>query len=129
MLQTTVQSYAAAMPGVPARVVRLRYYGGMSQGVVISGGEIAEQLVFNAVTGKRASMTEPGYPPTGYPFGWNAQQTMKSIHRGDYFGVSGRCMSLFAALSLIYLSVSGVVLYWKMWSRRRQQGRPALFWA
>lgn len=128
MLQTTMSSYQAAMPGVPARVIRLRFYGGMPQGVVVSGGEEAQQLVFNAVTGKHASETEPGYPVTGFPFGWQAHQWAKMVHRGDMFGLSGRLMDLIAGLSMVYLSISGIVMYWDMWSKRRKTGRSTLFW-
>jgi uncharacterized iron-regulated membrane protein len=129
MLKMTLTAYQSAVPGVPPRVVRLRYYGGMSQGVVISGEHIARQLVFDTATGRQVSMTEPGYPPTGYTFGWNAQQMMKSAHRGDYFGVTGQFMTLFSGLAMAYLSVSGIVMYWNMWRRRRAQGRAGLFWA
>ncbi len=128
MLQTAMASYQAAMPGVPARVIRLRTYGGMPQGVIVSGGEEAQQLVFNAVTGKHASETEPGYPVTGFPFGWQAHQWAKMVHRGDMFGLSGRFMDLFAGLSMVYLSISGIAMYWDMWSKRRKAGRPRLFW-
>jgi uncharacterized iron-regulated membrane protein len=129
MLDGTLAAYHAVMPGVPMRVVRLRNYAGMSQGVIISGGPVARQLVFDTSTGRRVSLTEPGYPPTGFPFGWQAHQLAKSIHRGDFFGLTGRFMSLLAGLSMVYLSLSGIVMYWNMWKRRRAQGRKKLFWA
>jgi uncharacterized iron-regulated membrane protein len=129
MLNTTLSAYQSAMPGVPLRAVRLRYYGGMSQGVTISAGDEAKQLVFNTATGRRVSLTEPGYPPTGFPFGWQAHQYAKSIHRGDFFGLTGRFMSLIAGLVMTYLSVSGIIMYWNMWSKRRAQGRRGFFWA
>ena len=101
----------------------------MQQGVVIIGlGNDTQQVVFNAGTGRRVSLTEPGYPPTGFPFGWQAHQTAKQIHRGSYIGLSGRWMDLLGGLAIIYLSVSGVVMYVDMWNRRRRGGRPALLW-
>jgi uncharacterized iron-regulated membrane protein len=126
MLATTLAAYEAAMPDVSARVIRLRYYGGMPQGVVVTGKQEATQLVFNAATGRRASETEPGYPPTGFPFGWQAHQWAKKIHRGDIFGLSGRLMDLFAGLSMVYLSISGIVMYYELWSKRRRAGRSRL---
>ena len=128
MLHTTLTAYHQAMPGVAIRVVRLRYFGGMPQGAVISDGEVAKQLVFNAVTGRRVSTSEPGYPVTGFPFGWRAHQIAKSIHRGDYIGMPGRFTDLIAGLSMIYLSVSGIVMYWDLWSKRRKAGRKGLVW-
>ncbi len=128
MLRTTLASYQSLLPDTPIRVVRLREFGGMKQGVIVTGEEEADQVVFNAVTGERASMTEPGYPKVGFPFGWEAHQIAKKVHRGDYFGMSGRWADLFAGLALIYLSISGVVMYVDMWGKRKRIGRSGLLW-
>jgi uncharacterized iron-regulated membrane protein len=128
MLQTTLGAYQSGMPDIPARVIRLRYFGGMPQGVIVTGGEEARQLVFNAVTGRHASETEPGYPTTGFPFGWQAHQWAKAVHRGDFFGMSGRFMDLFAGLAMVYLSISGIAMYYELWSKRRRAGRSGLLW-
>ncbi|HUO23994.1 MAG TPA: PepSY-associated TM helix domain-containing protein [Caulobacteraceae bacterium] len=128
MMQTTLAAYAKTVPGGGVRVVRLRYYGSMPQGVIVSDEPTARQLVYDASTGRRVSETEPGYPRVGFPFGWQAHQTAKSIHRGDAFGLTGRFMDLLSGLALIYLSVSGVVMYLDMWKRRRALGRKGLVW-
>jgi hypothetical protein len=124
MLKTTLAAHGDA----PIRAVRLRIYGGMPQGVVITGEPEAHQRVFNAETGRPASLTEPGYPPQHFPFGWQAHQIAKQIHRGDFIGLPGRFMDLFAGLSLIYLTVSGAVMYFDLWRRRKKAGRTALVW-
>ena len=41
---------------------------------------------------------------------------------GAGFGLPARWMSLFAGLALVYLSVSGLVMYFQMSSRRRKGG-------
>ncbi len=123
MLDTTLAAYGDA----PIRVIRLRYFAGMPQGAIITGGT-AQQLVFNAGTGRRVSMTERGYPYTGFPFGWREHELMKRIHRGDVIGLPGRFMDLFAGLSLIYLSASGLWMYFDLWKRRKAQGRKQAFW-
>jgi uncharacterized iron-regulated membrane protein len=128
MLRTTLGAYQAAMPDTPARVIRLRFFGGMPQGVIVTGEEEARQLVFNAATGRRASETEPGYPVTGFPFGWQAHQVAKSVHRGDFFGLTGRFMDLFSGLAMIYLSISGIAMYYELWRKRRKAGRSGLVW-
>ena len=128
MWRMVTASYKAAMPGVPMRAVRLRYFAGIPQGVVITGSDEADQLVFNAKTGQEMGQSEPGYPPTGFPFGWHIHQLAKNVHRGDLIGMPGRAMSLMTGLSLIYLSISGIVMYWEMWKKRRETGRHGLFW-
>jgi uncharacterized iron-regulated membrane protein len=128
MLRTTLGAYQAAMPDTPARVIRLRFFGGMPQGVIVTGEGEARQLVFNAATGRRASETEPGYPITGFPFGWQAHQVAKSVHRGDFLGLSGRLMDLFSGLAMIYLSISGFAMYYELWRKRRHAGRSGVVW-
>ncbi len=128
MANTTLTAYRSALPDTPIKVLRLRTYGGMPQGVVITGEAEARQIVFNAVTGDRAGQTEPGYPVSGFPFGWQAHQIAKQVHRGDFIGLTGRWMDLFAGLSLIFLSISGAVMYFDMWQRRKGMGRNGLLW-
>ena len=128
MLQATLTAYHADDPTGRPRVIRLRHYAAYDQGVVITDGSTARQLVFNTRTGTRMSLSEPGYPGTGFPFGWQAHQYAKSIHRGDFFGLTGRLTSLIAGLSMVYLSISGIVMYWTMWQKRRRTNRPAFFW-
>lgn len=129
MLTTSLNSWRTTLPDQPLKVLRLRIYGGMPQGIVVAGlGEETQQVAFNATTGRTASETEPGYPETGFPFGWQAHQIAKQIHRGSYLGLTGRWMDFLSALSMIFLSISGAWMYYEMWQRRRRSGRKALIW-
>jgi len=129
MLQTTLSAGQRTAGAAPIKVVRLRYFNGIPQGILIAGdGDNTAQLVFNADTGKPMSITEPGYPKTHYHLGWKEHEIVKEIHRGDFFGLPGRLMDLFAGLSIIYLSISGGVMYVGLWRRRRRGGSTALFW-
>ncbi|MHB8284311.1 MAG: PepSY domain-containing protein [Caulobacteraceae bacterium] len=128
LLATTLSAYRAALSPAPIKVVRLRYFSGMPQGVVISGDRDARQSVFNAQTGAAVSSSGPGYPPTGFPFGWQEHELMKQIHRGDIIGLPGRFMDLFAGLSLIFLTTSGLVMYLDLYRRRRKSARNGLIW-
>jgi uncharacterized iron-regulated membrane protein len=129
MLTTTLAAHRELAPGQPVKALRLRIYGGMPQAIVIAGsGEATRQEAFDARTGRAVTLTEPGYPETGFPFGWQAHQIAKAVHRGDYIGLSGRWMDLFAGVSIVFLSTSGIVMYINMWGRRRQGGRPAIIW-
>lgn len=129
MLQTTLSAGKQTSGASPIKTVRLRYFNGIPQGILIAGdGDNTSQLVYNAQTGKPMSMTEPGYPKTHYHLGWKEHEIVKEIHRGDFFGLPGRLMDLLAGLSLIFLCVSGVLMYLDLWRRRRRGGRTALFW-
>jgi uncharacterized iron-regulated membrane protein len=128
MLRTTIAASENAAPDAPIKVVRLRYFAAIPQGVVITGGEETRQLVFNAASGRKAFEYEPGYPITGFPFGWEEHEIVKRIHRGDYFGLPGRWTDLLAGLSLIALACSGLAMYLEMWSKRRRSGRWNPLW-
>ena len=128
MLKVTVDSERTYAGDVPLKVIRLRYYAGMPQGVLVTGGADNKQMVFNAQTGRAVSETEPGYPPVGFPFGWQAHQLAKDVHRGGILGLPGRFMDLLAGLSMLYLSVSGIWIYIDLWKRRRKAGKAALVW-
>ncbi len=128
MLRVTLAALKATGADAPIQVVRLRNYGGYRQGVVVTGGDASQQLVFNADTGAAMSETEPGYPHAHFPFGWQAHQWAKNLHRGGFIGLPGRSLDLIAGLALIYLSISGAVMYWQMWQRRRQSGRNQIVW-
>ncbi len=129
MLATTLSAYHADEGSTPVKVLRLRYFAGMPQGLILTGGADTRQLVYNASTGARAHMTEPGYPYTGFPFGWREHELMKQIHRGDALGMPGRLLDVFAGLSLIFLSISGLWMYVDTLRKRKRAGRSELFWA
>lgn len=130
MLDASVGGYHALKSDGQIKVIRLRHYGGMPQGVIVTGDEGGEvrQLVFNAATGRRVSLTEPGFPKVGFPFGWQAHQTAKAIHSGEFFGLPGRLIDFIAGFALVYLSVSGMVIYVELWSRRRKAGLSKPLW-
>ena len=129
MLATTLSSYHAAEGNTPIKVLRLRYFSGMPQGVILTGGpDETRQLAYNTDTGEVAHMTEKSYPYMGFPFGWREHEYMKQIHRGDALGLPGRLMDVFAGLSLVFLSASGLYMYVDLLRRRRRGGRTQLFW-
>jgi uncharacterized iron-regulated membrane protein len=131
MLGTTLSAYHAAEGSTPIKVLRLRYFSGMPQGLIIAAGKTDDdthQVVYNAETGHTAQMAESSYPYQGFPFGWREHEFMKQIHRGDALGIPGRLMDLFAGLSLVFLSASGLVMYVGLLRKRRKGGRKQMFW-
>jgi uncharacterized iron-regulated membrane protein len=130
MLHTTLTALRADSGDAPIKVLRLRYFAGMPQGVVVAGvGEDTRQVAFNAATGGKAWLSGPGYPDTDMTWGWQASQTAKKIHRGDWMGPIGRWVDLLSGLALLYLAISGMVMYLDLWSRRRKAGRHGFFWS
>jgi uncharacterized iron-regulated membrane protein len=128
MSRTTLAAASKASDAPSPRVVRLRTYGGMPQGVVITGDEVARQLVFDARTGQPAGLYEAGYPKTPMPFEWGAHETWKRLHRGDYFGLTGRWMDLLSGLAILFLTISGIVMYLQVRRARVRTGRRGVFW-
>ena len=121
MLRTTLTAYHAAAGSEPIKVLRLRTFAGMQQGVVVYGHPDTRQLAFNASTGARARLTEAGYPRTGQTFGWQGDQLLKALHRGDFMGMAGRWLSLLTGCALLFMSASGAVLYFS--GRKTFSGR------
>lgn len=128
MAHATLVAFDRDYPGVPMRVLRLRYFAGYAQGAVVTGEEHPVQHVFNTKTGSEMGVTEPGYPITNFPFGWQWHQTVKKLHRGDYFGLTGNWIEWLGGVALLYFSVSGLWMYWEMWRKRAKSGRTDLVW-
>ncbi|WP_206243909.1 PepSY-associated TM helix domain-containing protein [Novosphingobium terrae] len=133
MTSATLTAFREKEPETPIRVLRVRLYATMPQGGVVAGSGPAfdgepHAVLFNTRTGKVATLGEPEYPVSGFPLGTQVHEDIKHLHSGMLLGLSGRAMNLLAGLALIWLSVSGMVMYWQMYAKRRQSGRNALFW-
>ncbi len=128
MADATLRALHAFDPRVAVKVLRMRSYAGMSQGVVVTDDPVTRQLVFNTATGKPVGLSEPGYPPSGFPLGVATHEWVKHFHSGFLFGPWARVLDLLAGLSAIFLAVSGLTMYLDMYGRRRRSGRKALFW-
>jgi len=50
------------------------------------------------------------------------------IHDGEIVGPAGRVASLILGLALLFFSVSGIWMYWKMFDARRRTGKADPFW-
>ena len=126
--RVTATILAQANPAFPVRVIRVRNYAGMDQGVVITGSSFTRQLIFDAKTGRETRLSEPNYPSSGFPLGMDVHEWVKHFHSGYLFGLPARFLDLFAGLSLIFLSVSGITMYVEMYGKRRKSGRTTPFW-
>ena len=127
LASATAAAFRAAEPQTPIRVLRVRNFGGMEQGVVVTGGPFTRQLVYDAATGRKTNLSEPAYP-SGFPLGMDVHEWVKHFHSGYLFGLPARFLDLLAGLSLVFLSISGLVMYAEMYGKRRRTGRRGLFW-
>lgn len=74
-----------------------------------------------------AAATSGAQIGNGYFADWH--QIVKRMHRGDIIGhFEGRYIDIAAGLSLLYLFLSGLILYIGMLIRRREAGRKGVFW-
>jgi uncharacterized iron-regulated membrane protein len=128
MTEVTLAAFRSARPDTGIKVLRLRYFAGYPQGIVVAADSDTTQLVYNTATGAALGLAEKGYPNMGFPFGWEWNQRLKRIHRGDILGMSGRWVVVISALALAYLALSGLVLYYQAWLRRYRSGRRSLLW-
>ena len=125
-LRVTLDAERAALNGAPIKVIRIRTYQNHVQGVVVTGeGNDTSQLVYNAQTGLTPSEAELGISQTSFPFGWDAHQLGKAIHRGSYFGLWARIFDFLAGLALIYLCLNGFFLYVDFWLAARKAKKAA----
>jgi uncharacterized iron-regulated membrane protein len=128
MTRATLVAFGRENPDTGIKVLRLRYFSGFAQGIVVAADRDTTQYVYNMATGAAMGLSEKGYPEMGFPFGWDWNQRLKRIHRGDVAGMSGRWIVAVSGLALAYLSISGLVLYYQAWMRRYRTGRRALLW-
>lgn len=129
LLANTYQGARRIAPDAKFNSVWLRVAGDLTEGIVTIGGPNPRQLTFNAVTGERLLPDSPSLPPTGYVERWDIHQIVKRIHRGDYFGFTGRWMDVACGIALLILASSAIVMYFDMMARRRKLGRSGWFWS
>jgi uncharacterized iron-regulated membrane protein len=127
MTRATLSAFRNAEPGVGIKVLRLRYFAGYAQGIIVAADRDTTQLVYNIATGMKMSLSEKGYPYTDV-LGWQWNQWLKQLHRGDIFGMSGRWIVTVSGFALVYMAISGLVLYYQAWMRRVRSGRRSLLW-
>ena len=118
-----------AAPSEEFNWVELRMDGGIPVGIVAVAGANTRHLEFNAVTGELI-----GGPKVESPFAMfsrgpsSAHDLIKGFHRGDVIGQSGAWISFLVGASLFAMTVSGLVMYFKMLIARRKIERHGWFW-
>ena len=125
---TVVQAAHQQKPDAKPDFVELRNVGGATVGQLQFGKEV---LAFDAATGapvKAVSLTSAKPPKS-------LRQTIKQWHRfwgPDYFSHRDKPGVYFEfgfGLVLWAMIISGLVMYWNLWSARAKMDRKQLFWS
>ena len=124
----TLQAFRADEPTTPIRAIRARVWFGQAEGAVVTATNPTRQRVYNAATGAEQGLSSPLYPPSAFPLGTDVHEWAKHFHSGELIGLPTQVLDLLAGLSLVFLSGSGLWMYWDMWRKRAGTGRKALFW-
>lgn len=113
-------------PDAPLTAVSLVMSKGQLVGVATFGGPYPGTITLRAADGEQLlGPPRPSTPRTPVDY----HQMLKRLHRGDFIGsFYGRYMSITAGLCLLFLSISGLVMYIEMLKRRSKNGRIKFFW-
>ncbi|MGC3982163.1 MAG: PepSY-associated TM helix domain-containing protein [Steroidobacteraceae bacterium] len=130
MAAAAQSAYLAAQvlaPDAPMSALRMSMANGRLQGAADFSGPYPGRIVVRAADGKRLS-SPPG--PTTPQSQVAYHQLLKRFHRGDFIGsFSGRYMSITAGFCLLFLSISGIVMYFDLRRARSQRGKRQWFWS
>lgn len=115
-------SIAAARRARPAMVVEhldLAFTPGGVRAVAGAASPFGDHLTLDARTG--AVLPEWRLTP-----GWH--NWLQNLHAGYSFGPVGRVLSAIMAVSLLALGVTGLIVYFDLYRRRRRGGRVNPLW-
>ena len=95
-----------------------------------ASGERDTELRFYAATGRPMTpLVADGNPFGPQPPEFATRERIKSLHKGDAYGLAGQFLGLLTGLALITLTVSGALLYRQLWRARRRAGHRSLVWS
>jgi uncharacterized iron-regulated membrane protein len=115
-----------AAPYSPMAWVELRMANGIPIGQVMMGTRL---LAFNALTGESVTPLPTRSIPQGGALPPSLRQRLKTWHRfWNRQDTPGVYVEFLAGLTLWTLVISGLVMYFRLWSTRWKQGRPQPFW-
>lgn len=125
-LTATEEAAQRQLPGQRLLSVKLRVYHDIAEGIVWTDEFTPFAYVFDARSG--AMLTPNSEHLSKFFMPWHMHQLVKRMHRGDILGLSGRWMGLLTGLSLLFLAISGIVMYFDLLGNRRGRGHRELFW-
>ncbi len=129
---TTAISKSVPAGSTPASVdIQLRMQDDQPVATV-SMGNAAGAVTVNVTTGTVTPV--PLATPDAKPWYQDMQtrvrlhDVLQDLHRGTFIGVSGQVLDLLTGLSFAFLAISGAVMYFQLYLRRRKAGNKQWFW-
>jgi uncharacterized iron-regulated membrane protein len=118
MLATAWRAAQRTPGGAPVQVIQLVQRDGIAKALVTVAGTTPHTLAFDALTGTPVSDWATGGIQVGGGYYADWHQFVKRLHRGDIIGhFWGRYVDLATGLALLYLVISGGVMF--LQTRRR----------
>lgn len=130
MIAKTLSVARSESPNTPLLSVTLKQTDDGLQGLAEFGGKTPHQLTVELPAGTVLSSlpvvthfgTEPVVPQN------SMHDRIKNWHRGNFVGDWGISLAVLNGIALTTLGITGVIVYFTMWNRRRRSGRAAFFW-
>ena len=122
---------AAAARAAPGRnVLSITLTASQDAQAIIARPPRAVVYLFNPATGDWTNRSDPAITSES-PYGGSMRyhSLLQELHTGAVIGLGGRWLIVLAGASLLYLAISGMVMYFQMLGRRRKVGAKAWFWA
>jgi|GEM_PF-1560831 len=128
-LQTSYAAAEAAAPHAPIVAIELVRRDATPKGLVTLGGSAPRTLAFDLRTGAAVEDSARSGLQAGNGYFTDWHQFVKRMHRGDIIGrFAGRYVDIACGAALLYLVLSGCVLYAQLRSARARLGQSGLFW-
>lgn len=129
-LASGISAAQASIGQLPVASVDLRMTGSIPRlEFAEASGDRNTMGRFYAETGApMTALVADGDPDADVPAYVTKRNTLKAWHRGNIAGLTGQFIGLFTGLALIVLTITGVLLYFKLWNARRAAGRHGFFW-
>jgi uncharacterized iron-regulated membrane protein len=128
-LQTSYDAAHAAAPRAPIVAIDLVQRDHRAKGIVTLGGPEPRTLAFDLHSGRAVDDPDLRGIQVGNRYFADWHQVVKRLHRGDIIGrFAGRYADIACGAALLYLVLSGFVLYAQLRQLRARNGQTGLFW-
>ncbi len=118
-VDSALETAKAERPDFPLQKIEISYKGGSWEAKALTNKRRGPSVT---IDGKSGNVTYVEKPP----------RTVRTIfillHSGKYYGMTGLIVIMLASIILLFLSVSGIWVYYDMWRRRRKAKKKGFFW-